>query len=132
MSKKKYRPKLTLPNTDTTENELKSALMALTEKNPEKVKDILDIINNQTIKIDEQTKVNRKFAKRTSMFATALSGAVSAGLVAAIAIPSIPEVAIIGAIAGFIGSRYAAKKIDKYSMQHSLKSDLSANEVGRE
>jgi hypothetical protein len=59
-----------------------------------------------------ENEINR--AKRITSIATAISGAVSVGLIAALSIPGASDLTILGAsVIGLLGSPFAAAGIDK-------------------
>jgi hypothetical protein len=63
---------------------------------------------------DEIAKSEIDQARRFTSFATTVSGAVSAGLIAALIAPRAPEFAIAGvALIGLVGSKFVARSLDR-------------------
>jgi hypothetical protein len=63
---------------------------------------------------DRISKTEMNQARKITSFATAVSGAVSAGLIAASIAPGAPELAIVGvALIGLLGSKFAASGVDR-------------------
>jgi hypothetical protein len=62
-----------------------------------------------------------------TMIATAITGSAAAGLALAALLPALPLVAVGAAVAGFVGTMYAAPKIDaRAKAKHSRTSSSTA------
>jgi hypothetical protein len=63
---------------------------------------------------DKTAKIEREKARKLTSFATVVSGAVSAGLIATAIAPGAPELVIVGvALLGLLGSKVVARGLDR-------------------
>lgn len=101
-----------------TDADLQRFVRLLTEArpelaDPEKLRILKQTLNEKISEFGDLAEKQRPQAHTLTTVAIALSGAATLGLLAAIAIPGVPALSLIGAIVGLLGSKFVGNKIDQ-------------------